>query len=102
VRKYLKFISNLEWRSCTIRDYRLEGERFKSPLYLKILLCVVDDMTAYVFAHINLIIHCLQYLYSKPWKLFMHPFKTPGNSSMYQGKQMKYSHVSNGKNSMEK
>jgi hypothetical protein len=23
------------------------------------------------FPHINLIIHCLQYLYSKPWKYFM-------------------------------
>jgi hypothetical protein len=37
-----------------------------------------------------------------PWKLLMHPFKTPGNISMYQGKQMKYSDVSNGKNYMEK
>jgi hypothetical protein len=27
-----------------------------------------------------------------PWKLFMHPLKTPGNISMYQGKQMKYFH----------
>jgi hypothetical protein len=32
-----------------------------------------------------------------PWKLFMYPLKTPGNISMYQGKQMKSSHVSNGK-----
>ncbi len=37
-----------------------------------------------------------------PWKLFMHPLKTPRNISMYQGKQMKNSHASNGKNYMEK
>ncbi len=32
----------------------------------------------------------------------MYPLKTPGNISMYQGKQMKSSHVSNGKDYMEK
>jgi hypothetical protein len=48
----------------------MEGERLKSPLDQRILIWIGNSMTVYVFAHINLIIHCMQYLYSKPWKYF--------------------------------